>query len=141
MKTIKAAISGIPSLDEKGLSKFGLVTGLIFAVLFGVIIPGIHGRPFTAWPWVTAGLLWVWAVFWPGSLNPLYRVWMTIGGILGWINTRIILSFVFFFVITPIGLIRSLVGRHAIERKFDPELKSYRTASKIEPGSKMEDPF
>jgi len=131
----------IPTLDRRGLRRFGLLTGLIIAVLFGLVLPKIKGAPLPAWPWITGGIFWTWAVIAPASIDPLYRVWMKIGLVLGWINTRIILGFIFFIVVTPIGLLRRTLYRQKIDQGFDPGLKSYRSESKIEALKKMEDPF
>jgi hypothetical protein len=51
---------------------------------------------------------------------------MLIGHVLGWINTRIILGFVFYVVVTPIGLYRRLLGKDPMGRQLRPELDSYR---------------
>lgn len=50
----------------------------------------------------------------PSLLKPVYRVWMWIGEGLGWINTRILLTLVFFLVVTPIGIVMRLFGRSPI---------------------------
>jgi hypothetical protein len=39
-------------------------------------------------------------------LKLLYRGWLLIGTVLGWINTRILLSLVFFLLMTPIAFAR-----------------------------------
>ncbi len=50
----------------------------------------------------------------PSLLHPVYRGWMRVGEVLGWINTRIILTLVFFLVVTPIGLLMRLFRRSPI---------------------------
>lgn len=65
--------------------------------------------------WVTlisiAAVLLLLAAIAPSLLRPVYRGWMYLGEALGWLNTRIILSLVFFLVVTPIGLLMRLFGR------------------------------
>ncbi|HYC59063.1 MAG TPA: SxtJ family membrane protein [Thermoanaerobaculia bacterium] len=51
----------------------------------------------------------------PSLLHPVYRGWMRFGEALGWINTRVILTLVFFLVVTPIGLLMRLFGRSPME--------------------------
>lgn len=67
------------------------------------------------WVWVTllslAAALLLSAAIAPSLLRPVYRGWMRIGEALGWINTRILLTLVFFLVVTPIGLVMRLFGR------------------------------
>ena len=62
-----------------------------------------------------AAVLLLLAAIAPSLLRPVYRGWMYIGEALGWLNTRIILSLVFFLVVTPIGLLMRLFGRSPIE--------------------------
>jgi hypothetical protein len=41
-------------------------------------------------------------------LKPVSRIFLALGKVIGTVNTYIILTFVFFFLITPIGLIKRL---------------------------------
>lgn len=71
-------------------------------------------------PWVLITLVSIVAVLLllaavaPALLHPVYRGWMRVGEVLGWINTRILLTLVFFLVVTPIGLLMRLFGRSPI---------------------------
>lgn len=58
-----------------------------------------------------AALLLLLAAVAPVLLRPVYRGWMRAGEALGWLNTRILLTLVFFLVVTPIGLLMRLFGR------------------------------
>lgn len=44
-------------------------------------------------------------------LQPLWRAWLKLGHVLGVINTTIILLLFYFLVVTPIGLIRKILGK------------------------------
>ena len=55
------------------------------------------------------------AIVAPRALGGIYRVWMRIGEALAWINTRIILTLIFFLVVTPTGLVMRLFGRSPID--------------------------
>jgi hypothetical protein len=45
------------------------------------------------------------------ALRLLYRGWLLIGTVLGWINTRILLFLVFFLLLTPLAFVRRLRHR------------------------------
>tara|TARA_B100002052_G_C15417914_1_gene391439 strand:- start:13 stop:426 length:414 start_codon:yes stop_codon:yes gene_type:complete len=60
----------------------------------------------------------------PIALKPLYFVWMIIAIVLGWVMTRVILSIVFYLVITPIGIITRILGEDFLSLK-NSETKSY----------------
>jgi len=133
----------IPQLDSKGLRKFGLTTGGIVVVLFGLLLPWLRERPWPWWPWGLAAILALWALVAPGSLNLVYRPWMKIGLMLGWVNTRIILGFVFLLVIFPLGILLRLLKEKKVSRMisgFEPSAKTYWNACTTH-HTNMEKPF
>ncbi len=90
------------TVAAKQLRSFGLLVGGIFLVI-GLWPLVFRGEPFRVWACVLACVLILPALVWPRSLGPIYRGWMAIGAVLGWINTRIILSLIFYVIFTPIG--------------------------------------
>ena len=54
----------------------------------------------------------------PILLKPIYILWMTFAVMLGWVMTRVILSIVFYIIITPIGLITRLLGEDFLNFKI-----------------------
>ena len=134
--------TNIDTLDKKGLRKFGIITGAIVVVLFAIFFPWVFdAAAMPIWPWIVAGLLWVPALLMPGSLQPVYRVWMKIGHAIGWVNTRIILGLLFYVLVLPMGLIMRLFGNDPMARKYDKSVTSYRVKSACEPKDRLEKPF
>ena len=131
----------IPDLDRKGLRSFGLTTGAILAALFGLFFPWLLGHTIPLWPWVLCGTLVVWALLAPASLRPVYRVWMRFGLLMSRITTPIILSLVFFLLITPIAFIRGLLGKDSMARRLDGDMPSYRVMSRKASKDNLEKPF
>jgi len=125
------------------LRSFGLITGAIAAVLFGLLIPWlpIFGHHYPKWPWILAGVLAAMALIYPFSLKPVYKVWMTFGGVLGFINTRIILGILFFLVFLPFGIALKLFGKDPMSRKLDDNAASYRVESERRDPSHLEKPY
>ncbi len=69
--------------------------------------------------WLAAALVsLVLGMFFQRVLTPFSRLWMSIGHGLGWINSKIILSFVFFFIITPISVLMKALGRDLLSRSL-----------------------
>lgn len=129
---------------EKGkeeLRKFGLLTGGLIAGLFGLAFPFLFARPYPVWPWIIGGVLLAWALALPASLASIYKYWMRFAHILGWVNTRIILGFIFFLLITPIGLLMRLFARDPMARKFDMKATSYRVPSATARRENIRRPF
>ena len=68
-------LSAVPDLNRKGLRDFGLVTGAIVAVLFGLFFPWALERAFPIWPWIVLAVLGVWALAAPNSLEYTVFPW------------------------------------------------------------------
>jgi hypothetical protein len=131
----------IPKLTSKELAKFGFTTGAIVVCLFGLLLPFLLGLPLPKWPWVIAGVLWVWALILPKTLRVVYETWMKIGLALGWVNTRIILGLVFYLVVFPMGLVMRLLGKDPLSQRLDKKLTTYRVVSTKLPKEHMGRPF
>jgi hypothetical protein len=127
--------------DRQELRNFGLLTGALIALVFGLLLPWMHRWSLPRWPWIVGLALWLPAIIWPAALLPFYRGWTALGLVLGWINSRIILSLLFFLVITPMGLLRRALGHDAVARRFEPEAESYRVTSRARSKESMEKPF
>ena len=131
----------IPVLDRKGLREFGLVTGGIIAVLFGLFFPWLIERPFPRWPWVIFGVLAALGLAAPNALRPIYQVWMRFGLLMSKITTPIIMGIVFYLVITPMGLVMRLAGKDSMARQLHQQSQSYRIKSTATPPKRLEKPF
>ena len=125
-------------IEIKELRKFGLTTGIIVILLFGLLLPWIFSRPSPKWSCVVSSVLIVWALIAPGTLKIVYNVWMRIGFVLGWVNTKIVLAIVFYFVFTPMGLLMKIFRKDPMRRKIDAAAASYRRASVKPPKERME---
>ena len=123
-------------ITRKQLRSFGFTVGSIFALIgFWPLV--VRGEDFRWWAVVVAGGLLVPAVVFPRSLVWVYKGWMAIGHVLGWINTRIILGMVFYVIVTPIGIIRRWLGKGPMGRQLRPDLDSYRIIRKPRPASHL----
>jgi hypothetical protein len=122
--------------DRGQLRNFGLIVGGIFGAI-GLWPALIRGGDARTWCLVLAVLLIVPAVTAPTLLWPAHRAWMTLGAVLGWVNTRIILGIVFFVVITPMGLVIRLFGRDPMQRAFEPDATTYRVRRTLRPGTHL----
>ena len=135
-----ADLHSIPELDRAGLRRFGLTTGAIVAMLFGLFFPWLLERAVPVWPWVLAGILIIWGLIAPSSLGPVYRIWMRFGLLLNKVTSPVIMSLVFFLVVTPMGLLRRMFG-HSMPKHHDATATSYRIISKKANPEDLERPF
>lgn len=135
-----AVVHAIPELDRKGLREFGLTTGGIVAVLFGLLFPWLLERPSPRWPWVIFAVLAVWGLAAPLTLRPVYRGWMRFGLLMSRVTTPLIMGIVFYLVVTPMAVVRRLAGKDSLARRFDKS-PSYRVPSRKAPIKNLEKPF
>jgi len=122
--------------DKKQLRHFGLIVGGIFAVI------GFWPAVFRAegprlWALALAVALVVPALVLPRSLTHVHRVWMAAGEALGWINTRILLSVIFYGLVTPMGIIMRRFGRDPMQRRYEPGATTYRVPKPSRPAVHM----
>ena len=128
-------------LDNKGLRRFGLVTGAIFIGLFAVVPHFYKHKAWPHWPFYPAVPLIVMGLIYPRALGPVHRIWMKLGLALGFVNTRIILGVVFFVVLTPLGLLRRIFGKDSLGLGAPKAGESYRTPTPALPRDRMKEPF
>jgi len=127
--------------DNRELRKFGLLTGAIFALLFGFLLPWLRNKHFPLWPLVLWLSLSVPALLRPQLLRPVNAGWTRFGSMLGWINSRVILAIIFYLLVVPMGFVARMLGHDPMGKTFDPAVDSYRVASRPVPVSNMERPF
>jgi uncharacterized membrane protein YedE/YeeE len=132
---------GIPDPDRRDLRNFGFVTGGMFAILFGLLLPWLLDRPWPVWPWLVLGVLAGSGLILPEMLRPVYAVWMRFGLIASKVTTPIVLGIVFFLIISPMAVFRKWFGLDAMRRQFDPQMPTYRTPSSRRPAEDLEKPY
>ena len=108
---------------KSDLGKFGITIGIILMIIAGFLFWN-EKESFQIFLKVGT-ILFVLGIAIPVILKPIYWIWMIFATILGWIMTRVILSILFYAVITPIGLISRLFGKQFLELRWDKSKGSY----------------
>jgi len=103
--------------SNKKLSEFGYVIGFGFPLIIGLIIPLLTGHSYKFWTLYISIISLIFAIFKPNLLFYPYCLWMKIGHILGWINSKLILSIVFLIVLLPIAIIMRTFGYDPLRSK------------------------
>lgn len=113
--------AGVPArLSAAEGRRFALTVGVAFLVLGALFL----------WRGVDLGasialgigtVLVIAGVLVPWALSPVYRAWMGLALVLSRVTTPIFLGIVYFLVITPIGLLMRLTGRHPMVHRLDGE--------------------
>ena len=115
---------------------FGMVFTLVFLAV-GIWV--VSGGRFEGWFFLAGAVLFlVVALAHPSILGPLNRSWMKFGLLLSRVVNPFILGVVFFLVITPMAVVRRLLGKDSLHLESKPSLESYwvdRNPSDPKPGS------
>ena len=112
-------------VSKKSLRKFGITVGIVFLILavwfyyseFNWLITNIFG--------IISSLLILFGLLAPINLKTIYKIWMTLAFALGWIMSRVLLTFIFIIILTPIGILGKLFRKQFLYLKFQEEKKSF----------------
>ena len=111
--------------EKNNLRKFGIIVGTVLLIIAGLLF-WKEKELFQLFLVIVIGIvLFVAGIATPFTLKPIYWVWMTFATILGWLMTRVILSLLFYVILTPIGLIARLFGKQFLGLKMDHSKQSY----------------
>ncbi len=101
---------------------FGFLFFLVFALI--AFWPMINGHPIRIWAIPFSILFLILGIINSKLLTPFKYLWIKLGEILGLIISPIIMSIIYFFIITPIGLFMRIIGKDILGLKFNNN-KSY----------------
>ena len=96
---------------------FGILFFIVF-VIYG-IWPILQSNDPRVWSLIIGAVFLILALFYSRVLIPLNNIWIKFGELLGKIISPIVMTFVYFFVITPIGIIVRLFGKDLLQIKFN----------------------
>ena len=108
---------------NRDLRKFGLLVGGVFTVLG--LIWWARGKPHFPWFLAPGLVLLAFGLAWPWALKYVYIAWMSLAIVLSFVVSTVLLTFFFFLVITPTGLVARLVGKDFLGLKLDRQAPTY----------------
>jgi polyferredoxin len=56
-------------------------------------------------------------MIWPKIFLPFARIWFGVSNVLGIVMSKVILGVVFFLLVTPMGVVRKLLGKDSMQLK------------------------
>ena len=115
--------------------------GIVFFIVFLLIglYPIINSEGIRVWSVILSLIFLVLGLLNSKVLIPLNKIWFKFGILLGKIISPIIMGIIFFFVVTPIGLIMRILGKDLLNLKYNNN-KTY-WIEKTGPKSKMKNQF
>ncbi len=104
-------------ISNRQLRDFGFLIGFGLPLIIGWLIPSVTGHAFRAWTlWISIPTL-VIGVLSPRILQKPYQIWIQLGHLLGYVNSRIILGIVFLVVLQPIAFVMKAFGYDPLRSK------------------------
>ena len=115
--------------------------GIVFFVVFLIIAlyPLINDGNIRLWSLFISLAFLVLGLVNSKFLSPLNKIWFKFGLFLGKIISPIVMGLIFFFVVTPIGILMRILKKDLLNLKMNND-KSY-WIEKSEPKSKMRNQF
>tara|TARA_Y100001936_G_C15577200_1_gene410197 strand:- start:181 stop:570 length:390 start_codon:yes stop_codon:yes gene_type:complete len=97
--------------------------GIVFAIVFFLIAlwPIIKSDDIRIWSLIVSIIFLILGIMNSSILTPLNKIWFRFGIFLGKLIAPVVMGIIFFFVVTPIGLIMRLLGRDLIKLKKNNE--------------------
>ncbi len=137
---IPAHIS-VARYETSEIKKFSRSLALITILLFVLIFPYLYKYDgyYVSAAGLFALLLFVLGELKPQALNKPLFYWHKFGRMLSKITSPVLLGLIYFLVVTPIGILKRIVGQRTLELELDARIASYK--ERFMPNEDMRDPF
>ena len=116
---------------------FGIVFFIVFLII--ALYPLTYNGEIRVWSAITSLIFLLLGLLNSKILAPFNKLWFKFGIFLGKIISPLIMGIIFFFVVTPVGLIMRLFGKDVLNLKYNKN-QSY-WIEKKGPRSKMKNQF
>ena len=129
-----------PVATLKEIRSFGFFLSLLVVLIFAGLMPWLFNQSIFLWPFVVSTVTALLALLAPSTLRPLHSLFIKLGTLLAFTNTRILLFIIFFGLFLPVSIIMWLVRRDILGRK-PSTVDSYRKLSQPRPRDHFERPY
>ena len=110
-------------ITDKAVKKTGLTIG-IFLIFLSLLL-WYAGKTTFIYFSAIGGLMVILAMVAVPVLRPFHKYWMVLALIIGFVMSRLILTILFYLVLTPIGIVAKLSGKRFFSRSFDKNAITY----------------
>ena len=119
---LKEELKHIDKSDE-AVKKTGLTVGVVL-ILISMLLWYLGKTTFVYFS-ITGGLFIIFALIAIPFLRPFHKLWMMFALAMGFVMSRVILTLLYYLILTPIGLIAKLVGKKFMPIGFDKKASTY----------------
>ena len=119
---LKDELKYIDKSDE-AVKKTGLTVGVVL-ILVSLLLWYLGKTSFIYFS-IIGGLLVILAFIAIPVLRPFHKLWMTLALLMGFVMSRVILTLLYYLILTPIGLLAKFVGKKFMPLGFDKNAATY----------------
>ena len=109
--------------DKSDWKKFGITMSIILTIIGIFLLWGKNN--YFEYSFFLAAVFFISGLIMPSALKPVYKAWMALSVVMGFIMTRVIMVIIFYLIVTPLALISSMAGENFLDMKIDKNAKSY----------------
>ena len=110
-------------ISNREIQKFGLIAVVFFGCL--CLLGLWMNKPLPTYLFGSLCMLGFGFIIFPSRLRPVHAAWLKIALFLNKMVTVLILTLVYYLLITPLALIKRLFGGHPLPVKPDKNVSSY----------------
>ena len=114
----------VPQTATAELRKFGLIMA-VAATTIALFLWYKNWTETVFWVGLVAAVFGAASVGLPSVLRPLYVSWMLFARILGFVNSHVLLTLVFYTLFTVIGALMRLLRHDPLDRRLEKDRYSY----------------
>ena len=130
-------MSKINDIKISSNRSFGIVFFIFFLII--ALYPLLNNQNIRLWSLIISMVFLILGLLNSNFLRPLNKIWFRFGLLLGKVVSPLIMSIIFFLVVTPIGIFMKVLGKDLINLKFNNK-KTY-WIEKSGPKIKMKNQF
>ncbi len=119
---LKEELKHIDKSDE-AVKKTGITVGVVL-ILISLFLWYLGKTSFIYFS-IIGGLFVILAFIAIPILRPFHKIWMMLALLMGFVMSRVILTLLYYLVLTPIGLVAKLVGKKFMPLGFDKNASTY----------------
>ena len=116
---------------------FGIVFFIVFLII--AIYPFLNQGEVRLWSLIISIIFLTLGLLNSKLLAPLNKIWFKFGILLGRIVSPLVMGIIFFFVVTPIGILMRILKKDLLNLKFNKKTTYW--IEKNDPKSKMKNQF
>ena len=122
-------------IDPREIRKFGIIGTMFFSTILTVAL--WRDKTLGAYFFGLLTVLSIGFVLMPVKLQPIYAGWLKVAHFISAKVTILILTILFYFVITPVALVKIIFGGRPLHLDTDPDAETY-WVTRFEPAQPKE---